>query len=133
MRRKILYSRCLRFPIQFCGDLISYCIDSHISTVCTGRGGMASKINAAMSAVQPGSNCSACVVASGADLNSIRSVLGRNPKAMKTIGTLFVTPGSALEAQAIIDFPSGSVSFCILVGSVEWFIDIYQPKNAFLV
>lgn len=94
---------------------------------------MASKINAAMSAVQPGSNCSACVVASGADLNSIRSVLGRNPKAMKTIGTLFVTPGSALEAQAIIDFPSGSVSFCILVGSVEWFIDIYQPKNAFLV
>ena len=77
---------------------------------------MASKINAAMSAVQPGSKCSACVIASGADLNSIRSVLARNPAKKDSIGTLFVTPGSALEAQAIIDFPSGSVSSMISRG-----------------
>ena len=36
-----------------------------------GRGGMASKIDAALSAVKPGSQCSACVVAAGDDLNSI--------------------------------------------------------------
>ena len=41
-----------------------------------GRGGMASKIDAALAAVKPGSNCSACVVAAGSDLNIIRSILG---------------------------------------------------------
>ena len=76
---------------------------------------MASKIAAATSAVQPGSNCSACVVASGADLDSIRNVLGKDPKAKKNIGTLFVTPGSELEAQAMKDFPSGSVSGLSLI------------------
>ena len=63
-----------------------------------GRGGMASKIDAAMSAVAPGSSCGACVVAAGSDLNSIRAVLG--PKPMPSKGTLFVTPGSELEKQA---------------------------------
>ena len=70
---------------------------------------MASKITAALSAVQPGSACSACVVASGADLNSIRAVLGSKPKYNYNCGTLFVTPGSALEAQAQKDFPQGTV------------------------
>lgn len=75
-----------------------------------GRGGMASKIAAATSAVQPGSKCSACVIASGAALDSIRSVLGRDPKNTDNIGTLFVTPGSELEVQAIRDFSSGPTS-----------------------
>ncbi|EEC50366.1 predicted protein, partial [Phaeodactylum tricornutum CCAP 1055/1] len=44
-----------------------------------GRGGMASKIDAALSAVQPGSTCCACVVAAGNDLNVIRSVLAKTP------------------------------------------------------
>lgn len=70
---------------------------------------MASKIGAAVSAVLPGSSCSACVVASGADLNSIRAVLGNDPKVKYSCGTLFVTPGSALEEQAMKDFPTGSV------------------------
>jgi len=80
-----------------------------------GRGGMASKIAAALSAVQPGSTCSACVVASGADLNTIRSVLSNDPKNKfnQNLGTLFVTPGSPLEAQAVKDFPLGSVSLSI--------------------
>ncbi|CAB9527522.1 Gamma-glutamyl phosphate reductase [Seminavis robusta] len=70
-----------------------------------GRGGMSSKIGSAISAVQPGSNCSACIVASGADLNSIRAVFGSDPKTKYSCGTLFVTPGSKLEAQATKDFP----------------------------
>lgn len=57
--------------------------------------------------MEPGSTCSACVVASGADLNSIRAVLGNNPRYQYSCGTLFVTPGSELEAQAKIDFPDG--------------------------
>lgn len=73
-----------------------------------GRGGMAAKIEAASSAVKPGSRCSACVVAAGSDLNSIRAVLGRNPE-HKSRGTLFVTPGSSLEKQAIIDMLSTEV------------------------
>ena len=36
-----------------------------------GRGGMASKIDDALATVQPGSSCSACVVAAGSDLNTI--------------------------------------------------------------
>lgn len=76
-----------------------------------GRGGMASKIASAVAAVAPGSTCSACVVASGADLNSIRAVLGSNPKQKYNCGTLFVTPGSALEEQAKKDFAPGAVSF----------------------
>lgn len=65
-----------------------------------GRGGMASKIEAATNAVAPGTSCAACVVASGADLNAVRSILGRDTK-YGNKGTLFLTPGSALEKQAI--------------------------------
>eukprot|EP00980_Cylindrotheca_fusiformis_P008716 scaffold1868_cov193-Cylindrotheca_fusiformis.AAC.1 len=67
-----------------------------------GRGGMGSKIDAAASAVAPGSSCSACVIASGADLNSIRAVLGKSA-AYGTKGTLFCSPGSSLEKQALLD------------------------------
>jgi len=67
-----------------------------------GRGGMGSKIDAALAAVQPGSSCRACVVASGSDLNCIRAVLGKDPK-FGPRGTLFCTPGSDMEKQAIKD------------------------------
>jgi len=63
---------------------------------------MGSKIDAAMSAVMEGSTCSACVVASGNDLNSIRAIFGEECK-YETKGTLFVTPGSELERQALLD------------------------------
>jgi len=71
-----------------------------------GRGGMASKIEAAQFAVSPGSQCRACVVVSGNDLSAIRALAnseyeledGEEPK-----GTLFVTPGSELEEQALED------------------------------
>jgi delta-1-pyrroline-5-carboxylate synthetase len=66
-----------------------------------GRGGMASKIDAALSAVQPGSTCRACVVAAGSDLNCIRAVLGRNYSDGSPRGTLFCTPGSDLDVQAM--------------------------------
>lgn len=70
-----------------------------------GRGGMGAKIDAAMSAVKPGSSCSACVIAAGSDLNAIRAVLGPNKSGIlyESIGTLFCTPGSDLEEQAIKD------------------------------
>ncbi|KAL3911014.1 MAG: hypothetical protein SGARI_001849 [Bacillariaceae sp.] len=71
-----------------------------------GRGGMASKIDAATSAVVPGSKCKACVVASGADLNAIRAVLG-SKNLDGTTGTLFCTPDSPLELQAIKDLEIG--------------------------
>jgi delta-1-pyrroline-5-carboxylate synthetase len=70
-----------------------------------GRGGMASKIDAATNAVAPGSKCTACVVASGADLNAIRAVLGPVNK-YGAKGTLFCTPASPLEVQAIRDLQS---------------------------
>ena len=69
-----------------------------------GRGGMAAKIAAARKAVAPGSACTACIVAAGSDLNSIRSILAREYKADDfgpPKGTLFATPGSDLEAQAM--------------------------------
>lgn len=72
-----------------------------------GRGGMRSKLDAAMGAVAPGSRCSACVVAAGHDLNSIRALLGRATTASTSEaakGTLFVTPNSDLEKQAIQDY-----------------------------
>jgi len=65
---------------------------------------MRSKIDAASAAVQPGSSCRACVVASGNDLNSVRSVLGKSPE-YKSTGTLFCTPGSELDKQAREDYP----------------------------
>ena len=69
---------------------------------------MRSKIDAASSAVAPGSNCSACVVASGVDLNSIRAVFGPDSK-FGTKGTMFLTPGSALENQALKDLNESKV------------------------
>lgn len=65
-----------------------------------GRGGMASKIEAALSAVQSGSPTRACVVAGGNDLNSIRSVLAPHGSKYGTKGTLFCQAGSSLEQQA---------------------------------
>mmetsp|Transcript_22422 Transcript_22422/g.52907 ORF Transcript_22422/g.52907 Transcript_22422/m.52907 type:complete len:823 (-) Transcript_22422:152-2620(-) len=72
-----------------------------------GRGGMASKIDAAMNAVVEGSKCQACVVASGADLDAVRSILGSGSSSSsnnngrgRTRGTLFCTPGSPLYEQA---------------------------------
>lgn len=67
---------------------------------------MASKIDAALGAVAPGSACTACVVASGNDLDAIRSTFGPN-NAFGSKGTLFCTPGSKLEKQAMIDFGTG--------------------------
>lgn len=67
-----------------------------------GRGGMKSKIEAATSAVAPGSKCLACVVAGGSDLNSVRAILGPDPT-LGHKGTMFVTPGSDLERQALVD------------------------------
>lgn len=71
-----------------------------------GRGGMAAKIDAAAGAVAPGSACTACVVAAGSDLDSVRSILGREHKAElgKPRGTLFATPGSDLAKQAVEEF-----------------------------
>ena len=71
---------------------------------------MASKLQAASSAVAPGSTCCACVVASGADLNAIRAILGDTPKFGKK-GTLFCRPGSKLEEQALMDQEIALVSF----------------------
>mmetsp|Transcript_43878 Transcript_43878/g.93318 ORF Transcript_43878/g.93318 Transcript_43878/m.93318 type:complete len:831 (-) Transcript_43878:112-2604(-) len=82
-----------------------------------GRGGMASKIAAAQTAVEPGSPCRACLVLSGTDLDSIRSVTSKEfDPAVGLKGTLFATPGSALEKQALKEMEdsqsagSGSVS-----------------------
>jgi hypothetical protein len=69
---------------------------------------MGSKIDAASSAVAPGSACSACVIASGADLNSIRAVLGQSAEHGKK-GTLFLSPGSLLEKQALGDLEASKV------------------------
>ena len=67
-----------------------------------GRGGMDSKISAAQSAVAPGTQCRACVILSGADLNAIRSVTSKDyDPNVGTKGTLFATPGSELEKQAM--------------------------------
>lgn len=82
-----------------------------------GRGGMDSKINAAQFAVSKGSQCRACVVLSGADLDSIRSVASKeyeDSKGTGPKGTLFATPDSELEKQAMKDFDDDKVSrvFC---------------------
>lgn len=68
-----------------------------------GRGGMQAKIAAATMAVMPGSNCTACVVAGGTDLTAIRSILGKNAEMEQPRGTLFCTPGSDLEKQAMAE------------------------------
>ena len=63
---------------------------------------MGTKIDAAIDAVRPGSACRACVIVAGSDLNSIRSVFGREykPEYGSPKGTLFATPGSNLYTQA---------------------------------
>mmetsp|Transcript_3069 Transcript_3069/g.7214 ORF Transcript_3069/g.7214 Transcript_3069/m.7214 type:complete len:790 (+) Transcript_3069:32-2401(+) len=74
-----------------------------------GRGGMGSKIDAAASAVAPGSKCTACVIASGKDLNSIRSILG-DDKSHEQKGTLFCSPGSSLEQTALTELKESKSS-----------------------
>jgi len=71
----------------------------------TGRGGMSAKIDAARRAVKPGCMTQACIVASGADLDCIRSVFSPQYDLSygKPKGTLFVTPGSELEKQALLE------------------------------
>lgn len=64
-----------------------------------GRGGMGAKIDAAMSAVRVGSQCQACVIAAGWEMDSISSVLGAFDGKCK--GTLFLTPGSDLFSFAV--------------------------------
>jgi delta-1-pyrroline-5-carboxylate synthetase len=60
---------------------------------------MGAKITAALNAVKPGSECTACVVASGSDYNAVRSILGKKyePCFGSPKGTLFATPNTALH------------------------------------
>ena len=70
-----------------------------------GRGGMAAKIDAARKAVAPGSTCTACVIAAGSDLTSIRSILSPEYKPeYGSKGTLFATPKSDLAQLAASEF-----------------------------
>ena len=89
-----------------------------------GRGGMAAKIAAARSAVAPGSTCTACLVAAGSDLDSVRSILSRKLDAAIALppkGTLFATPGSDLEQQCLNEqATSAEVRSCIVVRSYFW-------------
>lgn len=66
---------------------------------------MSAKIEAAANAVLPGSATTACVVAAGSDLNCIRAILAReyHPDFGSSKGTLFATPGSDLEKQALVE------------------------------
>mmetsp|Transcript_24717 Transcript_24717/g.58038 ORF Transcript_24717/g.58038 Transcript_24717/m.58038 type:complete len:784 (+) Transcript_24717:90-2441(+) len=100
-----VYDRC---PSESDANLLDLYVDksSDVSIgvkSAQGRGGMQSKIDAALSAVAIGSTCTACVVASGSDLNVVRAILGPVNK-FGSKGTLFCTPGSKLEEQAKIDF-----------------------------
>ena len=83
-----------------------------------GRGGMQSKIDAALAAVEPGSQCSACVVACGNDLNAIRGVLGRETFPGPPKGTLFATPNSDLSIQAINEVEQADAADGVLVSEV---------------
>jgi len=82
------------------------------------QGGMGPKIDAAINAVKPGSLCTACVVASGKDLNSIRAILGPSydSKYGPPKGTLFATPGTDLWDQCIRDINDEN-SICSNVNS----------------
>mmetsp|Transcript_6065 Transcript_6065/g.8823 ORF Transcript_6065/g.8823 Transcript_6065/m.8823 type:complete len:894 (-) Transcript_6065:533-3214(-) len=70
-----------------------------------GRGGMGAKIDAALSAVKAGGSCTACVIASGSDLNAIRSILGteHDPALGAPKGTLFTTKGTDLWRQCLME------------------------------
>ena len=76
----------------------------------TGRGGMQSKIDAALKAVEPGSQCNACIVACGNDLNAIRGVLGRDVFPGPPKGTLFATSNSDLSTQAIAEVEAAAAA-----------------------
>lgn len=82
---------------------------------------MGAKIEAAMNAVRPGSQCNACVIAAGSDYNSIRAILGEyDPKLGSPKGTLFATPDSILYKIAIEDTKEEAVSFhCVLLFHVK--------------
>lgn len=103
-----------RPPSEPNAHLLPYYLDGNTGVAAVigakssqGRGGMGSKIDAARAAVQPGSRCRACVVASGSDLDCIRAVLGRDPNQAfaqeSPRGTLFCTPGSDMEKQAMLE------------------------------
>lgn len=81
-----------------------------------GRGGMSAKIAAAANAVRPGSATTACIVAAGSDLNCIRSILAREYHSNfgPSKGTLFATPGSDLETQALSEMSNGGTEVSIL-------------------
>jgi glutamate 5-kinase len=86
-----------------------------------GRGGMSAKIEAAANAVRPGSATTACVVAAGCDLNCIRAILARQYHSDfgRSKGTLFATPGSDLETQALeelVEVMEVSIIYSIVVG-----------------
>jgi len=84
-----------------------------------GRGGMGAKIDAAIEAVQPyaGSKCTACVVVSGHDLDSIRSVLGHSKEGISDSqkGTLFVTPGTGLYNEAMREMEEETAALVVNV------------------
>merc|ERR1719469_708734 len=65
---------------------------------------MGAKIIAAQDSVAPGASCVGCIVACGANLNIIRSVLDAeyDPK-LGVAGTLFAQPGSDIEALAVVE------------------------------
>lgn len=73
---------------------------------------MAAKIDAAMSAVKPGSSCSACIIAGGHDLDTVSAVLDEkfDSYAGSPRGTLFATPGSDLYEQAKLELETAMVS-----------------------
>eukprot|EP00560_Eucampia_antarctica_P000373 CAMPEP_0197841290 /NCGR_PEP_ID=MMETSP1437-20131217/46091_1 /TAXON_ID=49252 ORGANISM="Eucampia antarctica, Strain CCMP1452" /NCGR_SAMPLE_ID=MMETSP1437 /ASSEMBLY_ACC=CAM_ASM_001096 /LENGTH=804 /DNA_ID=CAMNT_0043451017 /DNA_START=29 /DNA_END=2443 /DNA_ORIENTATION=- len=75
-----------------------------------GRGGMAAKINAAKSAVKPGSTCSACIIAGGDDLDTIHSVLYPVYDKKPPRGTLFATPDTDLHKQALLEFEAAKLA-----------------------
>ena len=83
-----------------------------------GRGGMASKIDAAQFAVSVGSQCRACVVVSGEDLDGIRAIASKDyddSECTGPKGTLFATPESDLELQAIKDCENNEVGLSLFI------------------
>ena len=95
-----------RPPADPKAKLLPLIVQSSSSTIemgaksAQGRGGMQAKIDAAAAAVAPSSNCYAAVIAAGHNLETVRAVLGQSTKYGHP-GTLFCTPGSALEVQAL--------------------------------
>jgi len=71
-----------------------------------GRGGMGAKVKAAQMAVKGGSECRACIIASGNDLNIIQNIFIAS-SSVEWKGTMVCTPGSDLEQQAVLDYYGG--------------------------